>query len=282
MWKEHHRRIKFVWHDLRAPINEYVSAEIGRIDFVAHLAANSSVEATIRDPLSSVMDNVLGTVNLYQWARTKKIKLIDYFSTDETLGAAPEGINFKEDAMHNPTNPYSAGKASAEDYSHAFFITYGLPIFITRTMNVFAERQHPEKFIPTVMRKVLTGETLPVYSNKEKTKAGSRFWIYAQSVAEALLFLFQNANAGEKYHIVGEEKDNLDVAKQIAAVIGKPLNYEMVDFHSSRPGHDLRYGMSGEKLAQMGFVPTLDFDKSITQTVKWTLENRKWLQLGDE
>jgi len=198
-------------------------------------------------------------------------------NTDETLGPAPEGVNFTEDAPHNPSNPYSAGKSGAEDYSLAYHTTYKVPVFITRTMNVFATRQHPEKLVPTVIRKVLKGEVVPMYSNAEKTKAGSRFWIHATNVADALLFLFEKAKAGEKYHIVGTECNNLDLAQKIAKIIGKPLKYEMTGDYALRPGHDFRYGMSGEKLAKIGWKLTLDLDESLKETVEWYLKNQEWL-----
>lgn len=269
------KRVKFVWHDLRAPLNEFIKEEIGTVDYILHLAANSSVEDTIKNPLGSVYDNVIGTVNLLEFARTQKnLKLFNMFSTDEVMGPAPEGINWTEEAWHRPSNPYSAGKAGAEDYTHAYYITYHLPVFITNTMNVFGEDQHPEKFIPTVIRKVDKGEVLPVYSNKEKTKAGSRFWIHAEAVADAINFLLDNAVIGERYNIVGTEKDNLDLAKDIAKIIGKELKYEFVDFHSSRPGHDLRYGMSGDKLAKMGWELPYTINEYLEQTVRSYLETR--------
>lgn len=252
-YKQHPTRVTFVHHNLRSPINEMVAEKIGPVDYIMHLAANSSVEHTIKHPEESVLDNVLGTVNLLQYARDAKPKKFFYFSTDEVYGPAPEGVNFDEEAPHKPSNPYAAGKAAGEDYAHAFFVTYGVPVVITNTMNVFGFRQHSEKFVPTVIRSVQTGATLPVYANSDKTKAGSRFWIFAYDVADAMLFLIDWGEPGQKYHIVGEERDNLDFAKEIAAVMGKPLNYEMVDFHTSRPGHDLRYGMSGTKLAELGW-----------------------------
>jgi dTDP-glucose 4,6-dehydratase len=263
------KRVRFVWHDLSAPINDFVKQEIGKIDFIIHMAANSSVEDTIKYPLRSVYDNVLATVNLLEYAKVVKPKLFNYFSTDEVYGPAPLNHNFDEQSWHRPSNPYSAGKAASEDYCYAYFITYGVPIFITNTMNVFGENQHPEKFIPTVIRKVASGETLPVYSNKAKTKAGSRFWIHGKAVADGLLFLLNGkAKPGERYHIVGTEKNNLDLAKKIAKIIGKPLKYKMYDFHTSRPGHDLRYGMNGEKMAKMGWCLPYTIDEYLEQTVK--------------
>ena len=253
-YKKNPDRVKFVYWNLRSPLNEYVSNQIGDVDYILHLAANSSVEHTIKYPVESVLDNVLATVNMLEFARAQKnLKLFNFFSTDESNGSSDNGEYFDESAAHRPSNPYSAGKAGGEDYSFAYFKTYGVPVFITKTMNVAGFSQGNEKYIPTVIRCVKNGETLPVYSNKDKTKAGSRFWISAYDVADAISFLLKNATPGERYNIVGTEMDNLDLAKMIAERIGKPLLYKMYDFHSSRPGHDLSYRMSGEKMAKMGW-----------------------------
>jgi dTDP-glucose 4,6-dehydratase len=149
-------------------------------------------------------------------------------------------------------------------------------------MNAFGERQHPEKFIPSVIRKILRNEKVIIHANPERTKAGSRFYIHCRNIAGALLFLIQRMDpvgVRDKYNIVGEkEVDNLDMAKFIAEVIGKPLDYEMVDFHSSRPGHDLRYALSGKKMNGLGWKIPKTFEQSLEKTIKWYLENPKWLE----
>jgi dTDP-D-glucose 4,6-dehydratase len=146
------------------------------------------------------------------------------------------------------------------------------------TMNVFGERQHPEKFIPKVIKCVLQQEEVTIHANADRTQAGSRFYIHARNVAEALLFLLDHHQAGDKYNIVGEkEVDNLTLAQFIAGVIGKPLRYQMVDFHSSRPGHDLRYALDGTKLKDMGFDYPKSFEQSLEKTVLWYLEHPEWL-----
>ena len=262
-------RVKFVHHNLRSPINEYAAEKIGEVDYILHLAANSSVEHTIKYPVESVLDNVLATVHVLEFARTQKnLKLMNYFSTDETYGPMPEGEDATEDYPHRPSNPYSAGKAGGEDYCLAYFTTYKVPVFITNTMNIVGYSQGGEKFVPSVIRCIKEGKTIPIYSNKEKTKAGSRFWIFAYDVADAILFLLDRAVAGERYHIVGTEKDNLDLAKEIAGLMSKELKYEMVNFHESRPGHDLRYGMSGEKMAKMGWKLKFGLTEAFEEIIK--------------
>jgi dTDP-glucose 4,6-dehydratase len=210
-----------------------------------------------------------------------------YFSTDEVYGTAPEGTANGEGDRFNPGNPYAASKAASECLCYAYANTYGLPISVTNTMNVFGERQHPEKFIPLVMNKVLEDELVTIHANKEKTKAGSRFYIHARNVADGLLWVLKNtkdtldnidASKG-KYNIIGmEELDNLEMAQAIAEIIGKPLRYEMVDFHSSRPGHDLRYALDGTKLRDLGWQPPVDFKGALKKTVIWSLANKdRWL-----
>ena len=136
------------------------------------------------------MDNVVGTAHILDYARKlDHLERFAYFSTDEVFGPAPKGINYQENDRYNSTNPYSASKAGGEELVVAFENTYGLPSLITHTMNVFGERQHPEKFIPMVIQRVRDGQKVLVHSNKEKTQAGSRHYIHAQDVADGLMFI---------------------------------------------------------------------------------------------
>jgi dTDP-glucose 4,6-dehydratase len=277
--KEFWKRVTFHYHNLRAPINEYLSTQIGHVDIILHLAASTHVDRSIENPMEFVQDNVVATCNIMDYARSMEtMPLFVYFSTDEVFGPAPEGTAYKEWDRYNSGNPYSATKAGGEELALSYNNTYKLPLIITHTMNVFGERQHPEKFIPMVIKSVLKGDKVTIHSNADRTKAGSRFYIHARNVAEAMLFLIENHNDGDKYNIVGEkEVDNLELAQLIAKIIGKPLNYEMVDFHSSRPGHDLRYALDGAKLKEMGFEYPKSFEQSMEKMIIWYLENPKWL-----
>lgn len=284
-WDRNKKRVKFVFHDLKAELNMFIDKAIGQVDYVLHLAAGSHVDRSITDPMSFVMDNVVGTGNLLEWVRKRnqsedtKITKFIYFSTDEVFGPAPEGVAYKEWDRFHPSNPYAATKAGAESLCDAYANTYKLPIITTHCMNIFGERQHPEKFIPMVIKKVMNGETVTIHSNKDKTMAGKRFYIHARNVAAAILFLIDNSTNGEKYNIVGEKEiDNLALAQMIADYVGMPLQYEMVDFHSSRPGHDLRYALDGTKLREMGFTFPSNVERSLQKTVEWTIKHKdKWL-----
>ncbi len=283
------KRLKIVFHDLKAEINSQIKSELGSPDMILHLAAASHVDRSIIYPMEFVLDNVVGTVNLLDFARSlKNLEKFVYFSTDEIFGNAPEGVSYKEYDRYNSTNPYSASKASAEEFCVAYENTYKLPIIITHTMNVFGERQHPEKFIPMTIQRVRDSEKVLIHANKEKTKAGSRHYIHAQDVADGLMFIiglknykhegdFGNAKC-PKFNLVGpEEINNLDLAQKIAEVQKRELIYELIDNHSSRPGHDLRYSLSPNLLKSLGWEPKIKLSKRIEEVVDWSLKNKRWL-----
>lgn len=287
-WEQEKHRVNFVWWDLRSELNYSIEKEIGEVDFVVHMAAESHVDRSISDAKPFIMSNILGTYHLLEYIRKRPVKKFIYFSTDEVFGPITEG-GWKEDSRHAPGNPYSATKAAAEDLCLAYANTYKLPIIITNTMNVFGERQHPEKYIPLVISKVLKGEQVTIHSNPDRTKAGTRFYIHARNALKAILFILNNTNEfldvkdpmKGRFNIVGEKEiDNLALAQIIAEVVGKELKYEMVDFHSSRPGHDLRYGLDGSKLKEMGFNYPSTFEDTLNKTITWFLkqENSKWLK----
>jgi dTDP-glucose 4,6-dehydratase len=258
----------------------------------SYATANSS-PAAFEALMEFVMDNVVGTVNILDYARflndKKELERLIYFSTDEVFGPAPNGVDYKENDRYNSTNPYSASKAAGEELAVAYENTYGLPIFITHTMNVFGERQHPEKFIPMCIKKIRDGESVTIHSDNTKTIPGTRHYIHAEDVAEAIYFLLTQKINSEidyggakcpKFNIVGsEELNNLELATIIAEAQGKKLKYEMVDFHSSRPGHDLRYALDGNKMKELGWVPAKSVRERIADVTKWTLENNRWITL---
>ena len=287
------KRLKIVFHDLKSEINPWIKKEIGDINVILHLAAGSHVDRSIDYPLEFVMDNVVGTANILEYARiinnSNNLERFIYFSTDEIFGPAPDGIDYKENDRYNSTNPYSATKAGGEELAVAYENTYGLPVYITHTMNVFGERQHPEKFIPMCIKRIRDSEIVTIHSDKSKKIPGSRHYIHAEDVSEAIHFLLTNSINHEvdyggakcpKFNIVGsEELNNLELAQIIANSQEKKLKYEMVDFHSSRPGHDLRYSLSGEKMKKLGWTPSIKLTERIKQVVEWSLKNENWIEL---
>lgn len=271
----------FTW-DISQPITGYLLKELNDCDYIIHMAAESHVDNSISDPTPFIMSNVVGTMNILEFARNcKQLKRMIYFSTDEVFGPADNAFlnGYKEWDRHNPGNPYSATKAAGEELSLAWHNTYKVPVVVTHCVNVFGERQHPEKFIPKVAKSILEGRKIYIHADPTKTIPGSRYWIHARNVAAATLFVLNNGIIGDKYNIVGEnEVDNLEVAQLIAGIIGKSLDYELVDFHSSRPGHDLSYCLNGSKLKSMGFAYPKSFEDTMHKTVTWTVSNPKWLE----
>ena len=285
---EQKSRVKIVFHDLKAAINPLIAADIGKVDYILHLAAGSHVDRSIDYPMEFVMDNVVGTCNILDYARgLDHLERFVYFSTDEVFGPAPEGVNYGENDRYNSTNPYSASKAGGEELAVAFHNTYGLPVYITHTMNVFGQRQHPEKYIPMCIKRVRDGIPITIHSDPSKTIPGSRHYIHAEDVASAILFLLPSDisysdDTGAKcpkFNIVGaEELNNLQLAQMIADIQGKELKYELIDFHSARPGHDLRYALSGDKMKKLGWTPK-PVRERLKEVVEWTLSNERWITL---
>lgn len=306
IWEEEKKRVKIVYWDLKAEFNELKAKEIGDFDYFVHMAAGSHVDRSIIDPISFVMDNSVGTANCLEffrkycndlqddtWGQSDLPKFL-YFSTDEVFGPAPEGVLYKEFDRHNPNNPYAAAKSAGEMYCDAWANTYKLPIIVTHCMNVFGERQHPEKFVPMLINKVMKGERVTIHSNKAKTKAGTRFYLHTRNICSAVIFVLENGNildgkgTAGKYNVVGEkETDNLQMAQLVSQYVNEwrslnklrpiKLKYKMVDFHSSRPGHDLRYGLDGSLLKQEGFEYPVTFEDSLRRTVHWMLDHKEWL-----
>jgi len=301
-------RVKFVFWDLKAELNEWVIKQIGApFDYIMHLAAGTHVDRSVEYPMSFFMDNCIGTVNLLDFARKGGLKdskddarasltsRFLYFSTDEVFGPAPlESNGYKEWDRLNPNNPYAAAKAAAEMACIAYANTYRMPIIITNTMNVVGQRQCPEKFVPLVINKVLKEEKLLIHANEDLTQPGMRHYLHARNISAAVIWILENGKIVNRkgtegrYNVVGDEEvDNLAFAKRITTIVNewlekqgkqkKQLNYELVSFHASRPGHDLRYCLDGTHLKEEGFFYPKSFEESLRTTIFWTLDHPKWL-----
>ncbi|OGG58895.1 hypothetical protein A2765_00685 [Candidatus Kaiserbacteria bacterium RIFCSPHIGHO2_01_FULL_56_24] len=311
VWAKEKHRVRVVFHDLKAEINDSVGRMLGGpFDYIIHLAAGSHVDRSIEDPLLFFQDNCIGTVNLLNYARkgglrpNKKFKpgssdrafegKFQFFSTDEVYGPAPDHVSYKEWDRHNPNNPYAASKSAAEQACIAYAHTYRMPIFVTNCMNIFGERQNREKFIPLVIRKVLSGDMLHIHANRQRTLAGKRHYLHARNISAATVWLLQNGKVLDseategKYNVVGEvEIDNLALAKLVTKYVNeylaakgrkqKKLKYELVGFHESRPGHDLRYALDGSVLAKEGYSFPIAFNESLRKVVRWTMDHPEWL-----
>lgn len=276
----HSKRIKVFTYDCSNSLTVGIRAEIGDIDYIVHMAADTHVDNSIDDPVPFIHNNVMSTVHMLEYARSlPTLKKFFYFSTDEVFGSAPDNIMYKEWDTHNPTNPYSASKSAGEQICLSYENTYNVPVIITNTMNVIGERQHVEKFVPKIIKYLLTDKKLDIHADETCTKSGSRFYIHARNVSSAVLFLINHGEIGEKYNITGEcEMSNLEIAQFIAKVMNKELQYELVNFHSDRPGHDLRYALDGTKLSKMGWTIPIPFEQSLVKTIEWTLQRSRWLE----
>jgi dTDP-glucose 4,6-dehydratase len=283
------KRVTMFAVDLQQPISDGVKKEIGTPDYIINLASESHVDNSIKDPVNFINNNVKLMENMLEWTRElKDLKKFIQFSTDEVYGTAPEGVDYKEGDRHNSGNPYSASKDAQESICRAYENTYKLPINIVNSMNIIGERQHPEKFVPLCIRKILNGEKIQIHANEDLTKSGTRFYLHARNIAQALQFILENTDEELNnidaskgcWNIVGDaEIANDDLARMIGSIMGKEANVELINFHSSRPGHDLRYALDGSKLKSAGFNYPISFEDTLRKVINWYLEdkNKKWL-----
>jgi dTDP-glucose 4,6-dehydratase len=275
-------------HDLRAPISARLADQIGPVDFILNLASESHVDRSIQDPVPFVENNVSLVLNVLEYARRAKPRVFVQISTDEVYGPTNSPHGHIEWSPIMPSNPYAASKAAQEAIAIAYWRTYGVPVVITNTMNNFGERQDPEKFIPLLIEHIARGETVQIHGTPGQI--GSRFYLHARNHADALLFLLRRYQEGvpaffsadaampPRFNVVGEvEIDNLALAELVAGLMGRELHYQLVDFHSTRPGHDPRYALDGSRLALLGWQAPVPFEQSLERTIDWTLAHREWL-----
>lgn len=293
--KNHDRnRVTIVTHDLIAPFTLRTKARIGEVDYIINIASDSHVDRSITDPVPFIQNNVNLALTLLEFARSQmiqrigeeapKLKSFIQFSTDEVYGPAPIGVNHKEWSTILPSNPYSASKACQEAIAVSYWRTYGIPLIITNTMNMFGEMQDPEKYIAQLIRKIQNGEQVTVHGSPENI--GSRYYLHARNAADAVLRILgekpviyaEGVNRPTRFNIVGDvELDNLELANKVAGILGKELIYTFEDFHKTRPGHDRRYALDGAKLKELGWKAPLDFDSSLRNYIQWTLNHPEWL-----
>lgn len=287
-------RVQVTMLDLTAPVDRVSRRLIGEIDYVFNVASESHVDRSISDPVSFVENNVSLMLNVLELARYLRPRLFFQMSTDEVYGPAPADYAHREWDTILPSNPYSASKAAQEAIAIAYWRTYGVPVVITNTMNIIGEMQDPEKMVPKTMRMLRDGEPVPVHCDTDG-RPGSRFYLHARNLADAWLWLaeregqFWDVNfytSGDsrpsRFNIVGErEVSNIELVRMIARMMGVPPRYQVQSFHSSRPGHDLRYALDGSRLASLGTVegwtPPFPLEDSLKSTVEWTMQHPEWL-----
>ena len=251
---------------------------LSEASYVLHMAASSHVDRSIVDPTSFVEDNVMGTTNLLEAVRaysTGRLQVVVNFSTDEVFGSIEVGA-FDDDAGYASGNPYSASKAGAEEIGVAYFHEHDLPLITSHCMNIVGPRQLAEKFIPLVAGRLLRGEKIQVCCREGKP--GKRHYIHTDKVYAAIRHIMQHGALGEKYNIVGEELDNLEVVQEIAKAYAMDPEdcIERVEELEGRPGNDFRYALAGEKLAAIGFDVPKTTRADLQGLALWLKDNVEW------
>ena len=261
------------------------------IDGVIHLAAESHVDRSIKDPFTFAKTNVMGTLSLLQAAKLYwesrpegyEGKLFYHISTDEVYGALGlDDTLFTEETKYNPHSPYSASKASSDHFVRAYHDTYGMPTIVTNCSNNYGPYQFPEKLIPLFINNIRTRKPLPVYGNGENI----RDWLYVEDHARAIETIFHRGKIADTYNIGGcNEWRNIDLIKVIIATVDRLLgnpeghSIDLITYVTDRPGHDARYAIDASKLRrELDWQPSLQFEEGIERTVRWYLENEEWME----
>jgi len=292
------RRVTIVHWDMQAPAPMSLHAALEGCEVFMNVASESHVDRSIEDPVGFTLNNTALMLNVLELARRHKPKIFLQMSTDEVYGPAYGDHRHKEWETLAPSNPYSASKAAQEAICFSYWRTYGVPVVITNTMNIVGEMQDPEKFVPMTMSKIMRSVPVIVHCAPDGTP-GSRFYLHARNLADAWLYLARQvldekvdmvpyaggARRPPRFHIVGDrEVNNLDLVGMIyewMCLAGlqarRPPEIKMESFHSSRPGHDLRYALDGSKIADLGWRAPVSLDDSMAKTVAWTLAHPEWL-----
>lgn len=280
-------RVTVITHDLTAPFTTRQLDSLKGVTKVINLASLSDVQDSIDDPVPFIRNNTDIMLNILEAARTLKPDIFLHFSTDEVYGPADKDQGHPEWSTILPSNPYAASKAAQEAIAISYWRSYGVPVVITNTMNNFGEMQSASKYPVKVQKAVEKGEKIQVHTASDG-QIGTRYYLHSRNAADAVLFLLKRkptlhqpgqVDKPDRYNIVGDvQLDNLELAQTIAKLMGKELKYELVDFHSKEPGHDLHYGLDGTKLKEMGWEPPMSFDTSLQATIEWQQYNPEWIK----
>ncbi|MGH7492177.1 MAG: dTDP-glucose 4,6-dehydratase [bacterium] len=240
------------------------------VDTVVNFAAESHVDRSISGPDAFIRTDIFGTFVLLEAARRHGVNKFIQISTDEVYGST-EGRSFKETDALMPSSPYSASKAGADRLAYSYFVTYGVPVVLTRCSNNFGPYQYPEKLIPLFVTNALQNHSLPIYGDGKNV----RDWIHVDDHCDAILFLLERGRNGEVYNIGGgNERTNLDITDFILSYLKKP--HSLKAFVQDRLGHDRRYSLDSGKIAALGWQPKHPLEPALASTIEWYAENRWW------
>lgn len=249
-----------------------IEKTISGIDIVVNFAAESHVDRSISKPDAFIKTDILGTFVLLEASRKAGIRKFIQISTDEVYGST-EGASFKETDPLMPSSPYSASKAGADRLAYSYFVTYQLPVIVTRCSNNFGPFQYPEKLISLFVTNAIEDKPLPIYGDGLNV----RDWIYVEDHCDAVDFLIQQGTDGETYNIGGgNEKTNLEITDIILKTLDK--NPDLKQFVKDRPGHDRRYSVDIKKLKKLGWQPRHKFEEAMSQTIDWYVQHPEWWQ----
>ena len=256
------------------------------VNGIIHLAAESHVDRSIKDPFTFAQTNVMGTLSLLQaarqyWNGVWEDKMFYHISTDEVYGSLSNEGFFLETTKYDPHSPYSASKASSDHFVRAFHDTYGMPTLVTNCSNNYGPYQFPEKLIPLFINNIRNNKPLPVYGKGENV----RDWLYVEDHARAIDVIFHKGKIADTYNIGGfNEWKNIDLIKVIIRTVDRLLGREegtseaLITYVTDRAGHDLRYAIDSNKLKnELGWEPSLQFEEGIEKTVRWYLDNQAWM-----
>lgn len=268
-------RITYVTHNIQEPM-----PDVGSVDYILHAGGNPSAADCLSNPRSAIQDNIVGTANLLDWARTQPIKRFVLFSTAEVFGPG-KGRDFTSTDRFNSNNPYAASKAAAEELCSAYQVSYGVPCYAVRLVNTFGPRCQPERFPVLAMRKLLQDSAeFKIHTNNGKIS--SRRWFHIDDMASQVLFLLQLENyqpelSMGRFNLAGpKEIDNLQLLQMIADAVSKTFEYELVP--SDRSGHDITLPTAPDLIYSLGWAAQYSVEERMKQTVEWYRSNPEWLE----
>jgi dTDP-glucose 4,6-dehydratase len=247
-----------------------VSRLVKDCDTIVHFAAESHVDRSIKDPSEFLRTNIFGTYTLLEAAKKSGVKLFIQISTDEVYGSIARGYSKEGDPLE-PNSPYSATKAGADLLARSYFVTFKLPVIITRSSNNFGPYQYPEKVIPLFITNLLADKKVPLYADG----MNMRDWLYVEDNCEAIDVVMHKGSPGEIYNIgVGSEITNLELTRGLLGILGK--DESSIEYVKDRPGHDKRYALDIEKIKALGWRPRHDYRDALGLTVDWYENNKTW------
>jgi dTDP-glucose 4,6-dehydratase len=266
-------RYRFVQGDICDAELVGALVEDERPDAIVHFAAESHVDRSILSPEPVVRTNYNGTFTLLEAARRHKIARFVHVSTDEVYGSLTAPAEADELYPLNPSSPYSASKAASDLLARSYFVTFKLPVVITRASNNYGPYQFPEKLIPLMITNALEDRTLPVYGDGQQV----RDWLYVEDHCRGILAVLRQGRDGEIYNIGGNRSlPNLEVVQQVLTLTGKPES--LIEYVKDRPGHDRRYALSSEKLMrETRWEPVMNFETGLALSIAWYRDNAAWV-----